>query len=638
MLALVVALLAPRTVVAPITFQSLLADLHDVQRLTSPADYTYFQASSYDRDSVKPGDPTWFANGDFGQYIRDENRNGVVEHVMADLKGPGAVMRVWSANPTGTVRFYFDGADRPLLEMPLKDLFLGGVVPESSGLGYTVARGYDLYAPIPYAKSLKITVSGDGTDRLYYHVGYRTYPKGTQVETFDPLTAKSIKLADYNIPPIASPLAHELSQSGSVTLNGTGVLTDFSVDISKRSGTWRDVPFQIIVDGEDCVNATVGDFFGCPQSARPMASQVMDVKVLSTSGATQEHVVFTFRLPIPYLRRLNLFVGNDETFNIAIKGHFHGLNTAPPYRLYSQTNEHLGPTRPLRDMQVAKINGSGRYVGTILTVENPDSGWWGEGDEKVTIDGASFPQIFGTGTEDFFGYAWSNPEIHGTPFHGQPRADSPQNFGHISNYRWQTFDDIPFTKSLDFQLEMWHWTAIDARYTTTAFWYGEPGKTKITHPDLPPVRELVAGAPVPGALEGEELQILSKTGGTTEKQGSWAQLSKFEQLWWKDAAQNDVLVLQVPVEKAGRYRLEANCAFANDYGIQNIVFNGQVAATIDFYHPTLEWKVVDLGIFDLNAGVTELRITCKSHNDKAEPRNMFGLDYILLKPVADPKP
>ena len=40
---------------------------------------------------------------------------------------------------------------------------------------------------------------------------------------------------------------------------------------------------------------------------------------------------------------------------------------------------------------------------------NPVEAWWGEGDEKVFVDGEKFPSHFGTGTEDYYGYAWCWP-------------------------------------------------------------------------------------------------------------------------------------------------------------------------------------------------------------------------------------
>src|SRR6185312_11027526 len=49
-------------------------------------------------------------------------------------------------------------------------------------------------------------------------------------------------------------------------------------------------------------------------------------------------------------------------------------------------------TRPFRDWHLGTLEGSGHQVGTMLDVENPPSvSWWGEGDEKITVDGEPFP-------------------------------------------------------------------------------------------------------------------------------------------------------------------------------------------------------------------------------------------------------
>ena len=46
----------------------------------------------------------------------------------------------------------------------------------------------------------------------------------------------------------------------------------------------------------------------------------------------------------------------------------------------------------------------------MLHLINYHRGWWGEGDEKIYVDGEDFPSHFGTGTEDYYGYAWCRPE------------------------------------------------------------------------------------------------------------------------------------------------------------------------------------------------------------------------------------
>ena len=151
------------------------------------------QASSYDRDSHHGGD-AWFANRDVGQYVRTETTaSGRREHVLADLKGPGTVTRFWSANPdrTNTTRFYFDGESEPRLALPLADLFKGLATPFGPDYSYVSGTGGNLYFPLPYAVSLRITVEEppDSPIRLYYEIGHRTYDEGTHVETFDPATA-----------------------------------------------------------------------------------------------------------------------------------------------------------------------------------------------------------------------------------------------------------------------------------------------------------------------------------------------------------------------------------------------------------------------------------------------------------------
>ena len=71
------------------------------------------------------------------------------------------------------------------------------------------------------------------------------------------------------------------------------------------------------------------------------------------------------------------------------------------------------PREPERaiDWPILKTEGAGRFVGVMLHVWNPRGGWWGEGDEKFFVDGEKFPSTFGTGSEDYFGYAWCCPRF-----------------------------------------------------------------------------------------------------------------------------------------------------------------------------------------------------------------------------------
>lgn len=60
-----------------ITLGSLLKEMTDFSSVARWLSFVEKQASSYDRHSVAVDRPGWFANGDFNQFIRKEERGGV---------------------------------------------------------------------------------------------------------------------------------------------------------------------------------------------------------------------------------------------------------------------------------------------------------------------------------------------------------------------------------------------------------------------------------------------------------------------------------------------------------------------------------------------------------------------------------
>ena len=163
------------------------------------------------------------------------------------------------------------------------------------------------------------------------------------------------------------------------------------------------------------------------------------------------------------------------------------------------------PTRPASDFTLLSAAGPGRYVGTELNVRNHlEHFWWGEGDEKIYVDRESFPSIFGTGTEDYFGYAWCVQYFrfahayHGVPGPAKVLLFIPQSmlyfpwpwvavsrlrpgFDTTSQYRWHILDDIPFQQSLQFDLEVLHHRKTVVDMAAVTYWYSAPGATD----DLP---------------------------------------------------------------------------------------------------------------------------------------------------------
>jgi hypothetical protein len=306
-------------------------------------------------------------------------------------------------------------------------------------------------------------------------------------------------------------------------------------------------------------------------------------------------------------------------------------------------HEYPIDTTTKHDWNYVKITGQGVYMGDTLCVNNPTTTWWGEGDEKIYFDGQQFPSHFGTGTEDYYGYAWGTPEFFESPFHSQPLAEGPQSKGHVTNTRVRLLDGIPFTQDFRFDMEVWHWRPVNVAYAATTYWYGRPGAKSNCEPMPEMARVIVAEGPKPlrveGAIEGETLKILEKTGGVTEIQDlAQFRWSDDKQIWWRNGKPGDKLVLAFQVEKAGAYALSAALTKAIDYGIVRLYLDDKpLGEPLDLINNGVVSKVFPLGTHQLSSGQHTFTAEIVGSNPNAVPRHMFGLDYLKLDPSSIPE-
>ena len=124
----------------------------------------------------------------------------------------------------------------------------------------------------------------------------------------------------------------------------------------------------------------------------------------------------------------------------------------------------------------------GVYVGDTLSVYNPANNWFGEGDEKIYVDGEAFPSHFGTGTEDYYGSAWSFPALFQSTFSNLILKPNHTYIGETTVTRVRNLDAITFTRSLKLDMEIWHWANCKVDYTVANYWYACPGAACTTAP------------------------------------------------------------------------------------------------------------------------------------------------------------
>lgn len=669
----------------PITFSSLLEEMVNRDALAQfpePA-YTCKQFSSYDRHSDTPDSPTWWANMDRSYFLGTEEKAGKKEYVLMDTAGPGAVVRFWatwhgpSGKPftNGILRFYLDGSEKPAIEGPIQSVLDEGMLtgaPLSEGVSPQTQygqRGHNLYLPIPYARHCKITYQTDAPvdegahqgEALYYQINYRTYAAGTAVQSFsmDQLeTAKSVlaetqkKLAESVRPDAASlkdiTMIKELPAGKTVVLEAKGPagIAAFIVKLKADNlpQALRSTVIEMAFDGNTTVWCPAGDFFGIGYKGKPYKTWYTEVA---------EDGTMSCYWPMPFERSAVITLHNLGDQAVQVEKlqaktkpwtwdnrsmYFHAA-WKQWTKIQTCTNSRTTDQGAF-DLNWVKVAGQGVYVGDSLVVFNGAAAWWGEGDEKIYVDGETFPSHFGTGTEDYYGYAWCRPEYFQSAFHAQPCGDGNMDGGFSVNVRYRALDAIPFTTSLQFDMELWHWAKTRVNYAPTTFWYARPQATSNVQPMPEEARNKVALVQedvveikrVKGALEGEAMQIRQKTGGKTELQsGAQFDWSGNKQLWWIDAKEGDMLTLDFPVDKPGLYALTAALTKAKDYGVISIALNGKpLTEKLDLYNPSVITEEIALGTCQLKQGVNQLEVKIIGSNPEAIKRNMFGLDYILL--------
>ncbi|GKT87556.1 hypothetical protein Ct61P_05406 [Colletotrichum tofieldiae] len=501
-----------------LTYPDIVRRLYDLERLAEPPCQgerggcmsSYDRRSRYDPEEDKYID--WDANDDGRGIIREEGQ----WIVAFEQHGPGVIWRTWSAMPEdGRIQIFIDDEHngKPAVYMPFRDFFdrFHDMPHNFPSIAPTLSRGRNSFIPIPYNKYAKIRL-GPGWG-AYYHFTYTSFPKQTKLPyfdgTFDREACLALAVADRELSRrgwSALPGRKETrwKHSRSPYLLGGLVSYESLRDSQHTAQVLRELVFQITWDHDKSpsVWAPLGDFFGSVPGIQTYRSLPQG----STDGGG-----FYSHWFMPFSDRAVLKVNNDGNkerkllFTICHRPL--EKSAKQMLRFHAKWHRDAFLDKPIEegrdiDWPLLMLNdGPGRFCGVQMHVWNhwkdpkiPANDWWygvggdksidwwwGEGDEKFFVDGEKFPSTFGTGSEDYVGYAWAAEPpfpMFESAYACQPYIELDAN-GHTSVCRFHVCDDVPFHKSFEAYIEKYKpndWGhGNKCLYAVVAYWYQRAG-------------------------------------------------------------------------------------------------------------------------------------------------------------------
>ncbi len=566
-----------------VSLESLLHEMtnRDVMAQYPDVNYRSLQASSYNRESVSPDKPGWFADSDGIGYIREENIDGEKEFVIMEHEGPGCLTRLWTpffyyslANNTGpNIRIYLDGKNKPVIDECFIDLITGKGSVKPPFASFT-ARAGDLFLPIPFSRNCKITLS---EKPFYFIINYRAYDQEATVKSF---TTKQFEKASAIISQTVEDLFEMPSvDEGSIQYtdvhlgskenklidlpSGENSIRQLRIQLDPESGTQalRSTILEMTFDGVRTVWCPVGDFFSSPDKVNPF--QVWNRTVLPDGTMICRYV-----MPYKETGQINLINLQDKPIDmkVGIENQSWDWNERSMHFYASWKPVGTISGDKFVDLNFIDIRGKGVLVGDALTVLSPGHGWWGEGDEKIYIDDVDvdrkFPSHFGTGTEDYYGWAGglvpTGRDTFSIPIGGNIcNGNSVDPRGYNICVRNRILDAIPFTERLVFDMEASPgtdirkaWNLLD--YTLLSFWYALPGSTS----NAMPLAEKAA-VPILSLNEIDLMQDYLKTGTIVLKPTIPYQAKEFQ------AQPGQFLVFQINVNAVNNDLYDIQVNFPN---------------------------------------------------------------------------
>ena len=386
------------------------------------------------------------------------------------------------------------------------------------------------------------------------------------------------------------------------------------------------------------VEAPVGDFFA---NSFAMRNEVISLPVIVEDGDSYNCF---WHMPFRKNARIEIVNQSEKPISLLyynidwIKKDAIGADV--PY-FHAQYRQEY-PARDGTDYVVLDTKGKGHFVGTVLSVRTRSPSWFGEGDEKIYIDGEKKASIWGTGTEDYFLSAWGL-KTTGTPYFGVPYFDQWGIVGgHTSAYRWHINDPIVFNKGIRVTFEHYGWMSPDENpefkshswnerqddYSSVAFWYQAGNPTFAARAPNGPDRRLPNLDRIVYAKQFVDKKHHGAGDAVTQDLAIYPQ----KQLLYMPPDVSDAW-LEIPFEVKTKEprRLLLVMTHSYDFGKYQAYLNGvKLGGVMDLYSKDIKSHEHHLLDFWPEPGKYKLRLECVGKNS-ASTGYYLGIESVRLR-------
>lgn len=601
--------------------------------------------SSYDRTG---GNDDGFS-GRYSYVAKEED--GLV---LADIKGPGVIYRIWTPTPTADwMEFFFDGESEPRLRVRFRDLFLGETEPFLKPLvGYGVG-GFFSNVPLPFARSCKVVMRAERVQ--FYQINYARYGAEAGIQTFtqppDSRTAEYqararevLGMSGGDLTQLTAPPGSQLEfERKRVTVQPGKNVTLFAAGQGGRivglrlspptalARRERDLTLKLTFDdGAPSVLCPAGDFFGYAWGEPATRSLLI--------GANDQAAYCYFPMPFDRSASVELLLESAESAPVTVESEV--VFTRIPHRSHEARFGAIwrreNPTEIGKPFTFVDLQGRGHLSGFVLQSQGFESGktLFFEGDDVTRLDGRL--AVHGTGSEDFFNGGW-----YDVPDRWEKRLSFAlsgclgyqKHLGRTGGYRFLLGDAYPFRESVLQTIEhAGTGNEIPTDYAGVTYFYAEQPIAEA----LPPVSERsvvdleevvfpawwqipIRGFPFEGTsltrkvskVAAEDVRYLSVRGGAPDWVGP------------------PYLYVTCHVPRPGRYAVEIEVLRGPEAGkVQLFQDEVPVGEPVDLYAGDLAKSGrIRLGELDSDGGDTPVMLKLVGKNEQSSG---VGLDLIQV--------